>query len=92
MEDVISVAASAAAWGLESGFEVGIHSNGALPDEHVPYRILPSRGEAQLFTILDYLAKITLIVNRGIEDMLQDLDGLSYGTALMICTTWSPRV
>jgi uncharacterized protein (DUF58 family) len=86
MESVISVAASIATWALESGFEVGVHSNGALPDSHVPFKLLPSSGDAQLFTILDYLAKIMLIVHRRVEDMLLDLDDLPHGTAVVICS------
>lgn len=86
MEAVISTAASVASWALEGGFEVGLHSNGALPDRHAPSKILPSSGDPQLFTILDYLAKITLIVNRRIEDMLLDLEDLPYGTVVIICT------
>ena len=86
MEDVISIAASIAHWALQSGFEVGIHSNGALPDAYVPYRIPPSSAVGQLFTILDYLAKITLTIHRRVEDMLTDLDDLAHGTSVLICT------
>jgi len=86
MEDVISTAASVAAWALELGYEVGVHSNGALPGAHVPFRVLPSAGENQLFSILDYLAKISLVVNRQIEDTMADVRDLPYGTAVIICT------
>ncbi|HEV3309570.1 MAG TPA: DUF58 domain-containing protein [Chloroflexota bacterium] len=86
MEDVISTAASISRWALDAGFEVGVHSNGALPDAHVPHRILPSTGDRQLFTILDYLAKIMVIINRPVEDMLLDLNDLPHGTALVICS------
>lgn len=63
-----------------------MHSNGALPDAHVPFRILPASGDDQLFTILDYLAKIMLIVSRPVEDMLLDLKDLPFGTAVIMCT------
>ncbi|GEM_PF-4018067 len=87
MEDVISAAGSIARWGLETGFEVGLHSNGALPGSHMPLRIPPSARPEQLFLILDYLARIMLIVDRNVEDLIRrDVQDLPHGSSLVICT------
>lgn len=92
MEEVISTAASIARWGLESGFEVGLHSNGALPGAHLPLRIPASAEESQLLAILDYLARLMLIVDRPIEQVIEaDLDRLPHGTALLLCTSVMPQ-
>jgi uncharacterized protein (DUF58 family) len=86
MEDVISMAASIASWASELGYEVGVHSNGALPGSHTPFRILPSAGNDQLFAILEYLARITLVISRPIEETLEDVKDLPYGTSVMLCS------
>lgn len=88
MEDVISMAASAAVWALDAGYQVGVHSNGALPDSNSPFRILPSSGENQAFKILDYLARIVIVIARPVEETLEELNDLPYGTALMICSSF----
>ncbi|HZT97436.1 MAG TPA: DUF58 domain-containing protein, partial [Chloroflexota bacterium] len=86
MEDVISTAASIAQWALDQGFEVGLHSNGALPDDFRPLRILPSAAEGQIFVILDYLARLGMVVNRRAEEMLDlDLAELPHGCTLVMC-------
>jgi uncharacterized protein (DUF58 family) len=88
MENVISTAGSIARWALEGGFEVGLHTNGALPGTEVPLRILPSAADDQLFVILDYLARIMLVVERRVEDLLEtDARDLPHGCTLVVCTS-----
>lgn len=87
MEDVISTAASVARWGLDAGFEVGIISNGILSHGQGEVKIMPSAGDNQLFDILDYLAKVMLIVDQRVEDVLRgDLADLPHGTTLVVCS------
>jgi uncharacterized protein (DUF58 family) len=87
MEEVISTAASIAKWALEMDHEVGVHSNGALPGRQEAERILPSAGLDQLFFMLDYFARLSLVMSRRMEDMLEPvLEELPYGTSLIVCS------
>ncbi len=88
MEDVISTGGSLAKWALDAGYEVGIHSNGALPQNRAPTRILPSAGEEQIFLILDYLARIMLVVDRPIAEIVAtEMSELPHGTTLLVCSS-----
>ena len=87
MEEVISTAASIAQWALELDHEVGVHSNGALPGRQEAERILPSAGLDQLFLVLDYFARLSLVMSRRMEDILEPvLADLPYGTSLVVCS------
>lgn len=87
MEEVISTAASIAKWALDLDHEVGVHSNGALPGRQEAEPIPPSAGLDQLFLMLDYFARLSLVMSRRMEDFLEPvLAELPYGTSLIVCS------
>jgi uncharacterized protein (DUF58 family) len=88
MEDVINTTASICQWAIATGFEVGLHSNGAVPGSHVPAIIPPSAEQHQLLTILDYLAGVMLIVDRPIDEIIQtDIARLPRGIGIVLVTS-----
>ncbi len=70
LERAISVAASAANYGAQVGWGVGVYANGAVPNSDQPIRVPPSRSPEQLSRVLEALAAVTEFATGSIELML----------------------
>lgn len=70
LERAISVAASAANYGSQVGWGVGVYANGAVPNSDQPIRVPPGRSPEQLSRVLEALAAVTEFATGSIELML----------------------
>lgn len=70
LERAVSVAASAANYGAQVGWGVGVYANGAVPNSDQPIRVPPSRSPEQLSRVLEALAAVTEFATGSIELML----------------------
>lgn len=70
LERAISVAASAANYGTQVGWGVGVYANGAVPNSDQPIRVPPGRSPEQLSRVLEALAAVTEFATGSIELML----------------------
>lgn len=70
LERAISVAASAANYGAQVGWGIGVYANGAVPNSDQPIRVPPSRSPEQLSRVLEALAAVTEFATGSIELML----------------------
>jgi uncharacterized protein (DUF58 family) len=70
LERAVSVAASAANYGFEQGWGVGVYANGAVPNSDQPLRVPPGRSPEQLNRVLEALAAVTEFATGSVEFML----------------------
>lgn len=70
LERAVSVAASAANYGVQVGWGVGVYANGAVPNSDQPIRVPPGRSPDQLSRVLEALAAVTEFATGSIELML----------------------
>lgn len=90
LEHLVSVAATLAQRGLQSGFRVGLISNGSLANSDQPFRIQPGRSPRQLAHVLTALAGVTPLVTAPFERfLLREVPRVPYGATLMIVTAWT---
>jgi uncharacterized protein (DUF58 family) len=87
MESVISTAASIVRWALDTGFEVGLLSNGMVAKGEAPIQISPAATGEQLSVILDQLGRLTYVAPCGAEDLLEIATAnLPPGSSLVVCS------
>lgn len=70
LERAVSVAASAANYGAQVGWGIGVYANGAVPNSDQPIRVSPGRSPEQLARVLEALAAVTEFATGSIELML----------------------
>lgn len=87
LEEVISVAASIANYGVAQKYLVGLLANGSVPGSDQPLKVLPSRDPQQLTRILEALAAVTGFATLPIERLLtSESPRLSWGATLLLVT------
>jgi uncharacterized protein (DUF58 family) len=85
LEHLISLTATLASQGVESGYRVGLISNGCLSNSDQPFRIPPGRSPKQLAHLLTALAGATAITVAPFERfLLREAPGVPYGSTLAI--------
>jgi uncharacterized protein (DUF58 family) len=90
LEGLIEVAASVVVDAFESGFRVGLISNGSLAHAGQALTIAPGRSHRHLPHMLEALAALTPLVTSPFERyLLQQAGRLEYGSALMVVTVVS---
>ena len=88
-ELAIVIAASVAAWVTGKRQAVGLNVNGLDPlkPDSTPQTIPPRKGQAHLMRILDILARIEMIQETSLTNILQrERFHLSWGTTLIVIT------
>lgn len=87
LEMNILTAASIAAWGIETGYLVGLYANGYLPQGLRWIRIPPSSGSAHLAGMLEALAKVFPTPVMPVGDLMQlEAQSLPWGTTAVVVT------
>ncbi len=87
LEHLLSVAATLLTQGVESGYRVGMISNGCLANSDQPFRIPPGRSAQQLAHLLQALAGVTPVVTAPFERfLLKEASQLTYGASLIVLT------
>ena len=87
LEQLIKVAATLVYQGMESGYAVGLISNGYLFHAGQPFRIPPGRNPAQLARLLQTLAGLTPLTTSSFEQyLMKSTSSLPYGATLVIVT------
>lgn len=87
LEHTLSMAASLLLEGIQSGYRVGLVSNGCLSNSDQPFRILPGRSPDQLAHLLEALAGVTPVVVAPFDRfLLREAARLPYGATLVVLT------
>jgi uncharacterized protein (DUF58 family) len=87
LERLLSVAATLLTRGVESGYRVGMISNGCLANSDQPFRIPPGRSAQQLAHLLQALAGVTPVITAPFERFLmKEASQLTYGASLLVLT------
>lgn len=87
MEQVVSVAASVANYGIQQSWGVGMYANGAVPNSDQPIRVAPGRSPNQLVHILEALAAVTEFATSTIEYMiLRESPNLPWVATIVLVT------
>jgi uncharacterized protein (DUF58 family) len=87
LEQLIKVSATLAYQGMQSGYAVGLISNGYLAHAGQPFRIPPGRTPEQLARLLQTLAALTPLTTTSFEQYLMKASSsLPYGATLVIVT------
>jgi uncharacterized protein (DUF58 family) len=87
LEDLLSVAASVARHGFETGYAVGLDANGAYPTSDRPMRIPAGRRPDQLMRILEALAVIGPLTLTPLNAVLDEAaQSFPFG-ATLVCVT-----
>jgi len=87
LEQVISVAASIASYGVERRYPIGLIANGSWPRADQPIKVLPGRSPGQLTYVLEALAAVTPFAICTIDELLaQESPGLPWGATLVVVT------
>lgn len=87
LERLLSVAATLLTEGIESGYRVGMISNGCLANSDQPFRIPPGRSAQQLSRLLQALAGVTPVVTAPFERfLLREVSQVTYGASLIVLT------
>lgn len=85
MEQVIKVSATMVYHGIQSGYSVGLVSNGCLAHADQPFRIPPGRSPDQLARLLMALAAVTPYATAQFEDFLvKSMPQVPYGATLLV--------
>lgn len=91
LEHAIELAASLVARGMESGYQVGLISNGSLANSDQPFRILPARSTRQLALVLEALAGVTPLVTAPFARFLiREVPRLPYRASLTVISSVTP--
>jgi uncharacterized protein (DUF58 family) len=87
LERVLSVGASVASYGFQSGYAIGLTANGAYPTSDRPMRIPVGRRSDQLARVLEALAVVGPLTLTPLETVLdRESQALPYG-ATVVCVT-----
>lgn len=87
LEHLVRVTATLVQHGLESGYRVGLISNGCLAHADQPFRVPPGRSPEQLIHLLTALAGVTPFSTGPFERFLiTEVTRLPYGATLVIVT------
>ena len=87
LEQVVSVAASVANYGIQQSWGVGMYANGAVPNSDQPIRVAPGRSPNQLVHILEALAAVTEFATSAIEYMiLRESPNLPWVATIVLVT------
>ncbi len=87
MEHAVSVAASIASYGTDSGWGVGLYANGSFPNSDQPIRVPPGRSTSQLTHVLEALAAVTEFATGSIEGlMLRESPNLPWIATIVLVT------
>ncbi|HET7770658.1 MAG TPA: DUF58 domain-containing protein [Chloroflexota bacterium] len=85
VEFTIMVAASAACWALEQGYEVGLVANGIHRNGDLGVVVAASAGPAQRERVLDALGKLQAVAVQPFERTLEDaVRTLRFGTSVVL--------
>ncbi len=86
-EQLIKVAATLVYQGMQSGYAVGLISNGYLQHAGQPFRIPPGRNSEQLPRLLSTLAALTPLSTTSFEQyLMKSTSSLPYGATLVLVT------
>jgi len=87
LEHLLSVAATLAKEGLETGYRVGVISNGCLANSDQPFRIPPGRSPQQMAHLLQALAGVTpVVMGRFDRFLVTEIPRVPYGATLVVIT------
>lgn len=93
LEALISTAASIVYEAFESGYRVGLLSNGSIAHSGQAFRIAPARSRNHLPHLLESLAGLTPLVTAPFERYLLDqAPRLEYGSILVLVSVVTPAV
>jgi len=88
LEHLIKVAATITRQGMESGYAVGLISNGYLAHADQPFRVPPGRSPRQLARLFEMLAGVTPLTTTPFERyLLHATPSIPYGATLVIITS-----
>lgn len=86
-EQLIKVAATLVYQGMQSGYAMGLISNGYLQHAGQPFRIPPGRTPEQLARLLSTLAALTPLTTTSFEQyLMKSTSSLPYGATLVLVT------
>ena len=87
LEHLLCVAARLILDGIQSGYRVGVISNGCLSNSDQPFRVPPGRSPDQLAHLLGALAGVTPVVVAPFERLLlREVPRIPYGSTLLVQT------
>jgi|YNPNPStandDraft_1061719.scaffolds.fasta_scaffold12798_3 uncharacterized protein (DUF58 family) len=87
LEQIVSLAASVASFGVEQKYMVGLVANGSLPRSDQPLKVLPSRSPDHLMHMLEALAAVTAFSTSRMEQLLEtESPKLPWGATLIVIT------
>jgi uncharacterized protein (DUF58 family) len=87
LEQLIKVCATVVYQSMQSGYAVGLMSNGCLAHADHPFQIQPGRTTNQLAYLLQALAAVTPYTTAAFENYLvKALPRITYGASLVIVT------
>ena len=87
LERTLSVAASVASYGFETGYAIGLTANGTYPSSDRPMHIPVGRRSDQLARVLEALAVIGPLTLTPLETVLErELQSFPFG-ATLVCVT-----
>ncbi len=87
LEQIVSLAASVASFGVEQKYMVGLMANGSLPRSDQPLKVLPSRSPDHLMHMLEALAAVTAFSTSRMEQLLEtESPKLPWGATLIVIT------
>ena len=89
LEQLVKVTATLAYQSFQTGYSVGLISNGCIAHSDQPFRIPPNRTPGQLARLLQALAGVTSFRTGLFEAFLaQSLPSLPYGASLVLVTAY----
>ena len=87
LEDVITVAASIAAYALEKRYAVGLVANGCWPHSDQPVKVPPGRSPRHITGIFEALAALTSFATSSIEELLlNESPHIPWGATIVVVT------
>ena len=87
LEFMVSAAASLCYQGVQTGYSVGLYSNGCLAHADQPFRIQPGRTPNHLAALLQALAGVTPFVSLPFATfLLTSLSDIPFGATLVLVT------
>jgi len=87
LEQLVKVSATIIYQGIQSGYSVGLISNGCLAHADQPFRFAPGRSPGQLAKLLEALAGVTSYTTGAFETfLLKTMPQIPYGATLVVVT------
>lgn len=87
VEHLLSLAASITAWGLDTGYAIGITANATLAHTDRALLTQPNRGRDQLMHLLEILAGVSYFITKEFSEfILTESVRLPWGSTLVIIT------